>query len=655
MPKMPKRNPQLWKNVIISVLILVVFGAFLSLYSADLNQKEEIGLGTMIEKIEQGEVKSIEVKNQQELEITLNDDSVVYSRKEPSESLSTLLDNYGVDKSVLNAVSIDVKNTTSGAAYWAGALLPIMIPVLLIGAILFFMMRQVQGGNNRAMMFGQSKAKQMNPGETKNRILFADVAGSKEPKEELKEVVEFLKQPKKFQALGAKVPRGVLLMGPPGTGKTLLARAVAGEANVPFFHISGSEFVEMFVGVGASRVRDLFRKAQKAAPAIVFIDEIDAVGRQRGTGLGGSHDEREQTLNQILVQMDGFDNDTNVIVIAATNRPDVLDPALLRPGRFDRRVTIDLPDIKERAAILKTHAKNKPIEEVVNLRTIAERTPGFSGADLESVLNESAILAARQDKKKVDERMIIDSIEKVLMGPERKSKVVSAKERKIVAYHESGHALVGHILPESDPIRKVTIVPRGRAGGYTLNLPVEDRSLKSRAEFLDDMAMMMGGRVAEQIVFGEITTGASDDLVKATKVAKDFVTRYGMSEALGTRTYGERDEMVFLGKEISEQRDYSDETANRIDDEIDRLLAEAKAKAEKVIHEKREYLEKIANTLLEQETLEQHEFLAIFGETPKSIEKDEEESSDSEGSTVEAVDAKEEDPETGPVTAPAAA
>ncbi|MBU0613361.1 ATP-dependent zinc metalloprotease FtsH, partial [Patescibacteria group bacterium] len=441
---------------------------------------------------------------------------------------------------------------------------------------------------------------------------FKDVAGAKEAKEELEEIVEFLRNPKKFTSLGAQIPKGVLLVGPPGTGKTLLARAVAGQANAPFFHISGSEFVEMFVGVGASRVRDLFKKAKKAAPCIVFIDEIDAVGRQRGAGLGGSHDEREQTLNQILVEMDGFDISTNVIVIAATNRPDVLDPALLRPGRFDRRVVLDLPSLNDREEILKVHAKGKPFDSSVKLRTLAERTPGFSGADLANLLNEAAILAARKNRKQIAVEDGLESIEKVMLGPERKSHVLNKREKEITAYHEAGHALVAHILPKSDPVRKVSIVARGQAGGYTLKYPLEDRFMHSKAEFIDDLAVLLAGHATEKEVFKDITTGANSDLKHATALARKLVTEYGMSETLGPQTFGKKEELVFLGREISEQRDYGEKVATMIDQEVSKFLKKAYVTAQEIIRKERLSLDKIAKTLIEKETLEQKEFEALL-------------------------------------------
>jgi cell division protease FtsH len=473
------------------------------------------------------------------------------------------------------------------------------------------MMRQVQGQNMRAMMFGQSSAREM-PKDAKNKVTFKDVAGVKEAKEELSEVVDFLKNAKKFTAVGAKIPKGVLLMGSPGTGKTLLARAVAGEASVPFLHISGSEFVEMFVGVGASRVRDLFAKAKKVAPCIVFIDEIDAVGRQRGAGLGGSNDEREQTLNQILTEMDGFEPNIGVIVLAATNRPDVLDPALLRPGRFDRRVIIDLPDMDGREEILKLHAKKKPMAADTNLRRLAERTPGFSGADLANIMNEAAILAARRDKTEITESELLESVEKVMLGPERKSHILSVEEKKVTAYHEGGHALVAFYSKHSDPVHKISIISRGFAAGYTIKLPTEDRKMHTKAEFMDDIAVSLGGYVAEKEFFNELTTGASSDLRKATALAKDMITRFGMSDVLAPRTYGEREEMIFLGREIHSQRDYSEKVAEQIDAEVAALIEHGKKQAEDLIRTHRPKMDELVKVLIEKETIEKEEFEKIM-------------------------------------------
>ncbi len=504
---------------------------------------------------------------------------------------------------------------------WLG-LIGSFLPVIIFGALLLFMMRQAQGSNNQALSFGKSRARLFM--RDKPTITFADVAGVEEAKQELAEVVEFLKYPEKFSALGARIPRGVLLVGPPGTGKTYLSRACAGEAGVPFFSISGSEFVEMFVGVGASRVRDLFEQAKRNAPAIVFVDEIDAVGRQRGAGLGGSHDEREQTLNQILVEMDGFDTNTNVIVLAATNRPDVLDPALLRPGRFDRRVVIDNPDVRGRQAILEIHARGKPLAPDVGLDRLAKQTPGFSGADLNNLLNEAAILAARRDKQSIMMSELEEAIDRVILGPERKSRVISDRERQLKAYHEVGHALVAKMLPEEDTVYKLTIVARGIAGGYTALLPEEDRMLTSRVQAEARLAFSLGGRTAEEIVFGEVTTGATDDLERATELARRMVTQWGMSSKLGPRTFGKKEELVFLGRDISETRNYSEATALLIDQEISDLIDVAHERAREIIVEHRDRLDDIAAKLLEVETLDAEAFHAMFdGEAPVSDQADE--------------------------------
>jgi cell division protease FtsH len=597
------------KNIIIFLLVILALGLIFSSYDLGSTKPEIIGVGSLVEKIQNSQIEKIEVQ-EDTLIIFAFDQTQYEMKKESGESLSDLLTNYGITGEQLENIDIQVVEP----GMWI-SLLKSILPTLifLVGFLIvfWFLIGQMQGANNRALSFGQTKAKEV---VNKNdKTTFADVAGEAESKEELTEVVDFLKHPKKYTEVGAKIPKGLLLMGPPGTGKTLLARAVAGEANVPFFHISGSEFVEMFVGVGASRVRDLFGKAKKAAPCIIFIDEIDAVGRQRGTGLGGGHDEREQTLNQILVEMDGFAPNMGVIVIAATNRPDVLDPALLRPGRFDRRITLDLPSLKDRKAILDIHAKGKPLAEDVNLDRIAQRTVGFSGADLMNIMNEGAILTARQNKKKIIQKNLLDAIEKVMLGPERKSSILSDKERKITAYHEAGHAIVGHILPNTDDIHKISIISRGRAAGYTMSLPSEDKKMHSRSEFVDELAMMLGGYATEKQIFGDITTGASNDLARATKLATDIVTKYGMSDKMGPRTYGERDELVFLGKEIHESRDYSEKTAQEIDEEVLKLLKSALETANKIIKENVRTVEKIVTELVEKETIEKEEFEQLVG------------------------------------------
>jgi cell division protease FtsH len=602
------------KSLAIFIIALVVLGLVFSAFNMKTAKPTQIDLGGLSRQISNGEIKSVTVKDSS-LAIITNDKKEEVASKESGESFTTLMKNLGVSDEKLAAVDFKVL-TPSSFSIVMGNLLPILLPIIAIVIIMFIMMRGVQGQNMRAMSFGQSGAREYGKND-KNRITFTNVAGSNEAKEELLEVVDFLKSPKKFVAVGAKIPKGVLLMGPPGTGKTLMARAVAGEANVPFFHISGSEFVEMFVGVGAARVRDLFARAKKVAPCIIFIDEIDAVGRQRGSGLGGSHDEREQTLNQILVEMDGFDPSIGIIVMAATNRPDVLDPALLRPGRFDRRVTLDLPDINEREMILKIHAASKPLEKDINLRKIAERTPGFSGADLANVMNEAAILTARRNKKTTGNEEVLNSIEKVMLGPERRSRVINELEKKTIAFHEAGHALVFHEMSEADPVQKISIIARGHAGGYTLKMPTEDKHLHSKAAFLADLAGSLGGYVAEVEAFGEdnVTTGASSDLRNATQMARHMVTDYGMSN-LGPRTFGQKEEMIFLGRQISEQRDYSEHTAEAIDAEVTRLIGDARKTAEAVLKKHRPTLDKLVAELLVKETLEREEFEKLVGAKP---------------------------------------
>ncbi len=602
------------KNIIVFILVILAAGIIFSNYNITDDKPEVIATSEVVEKIRASEIESIEVK-EDTLAIIAADGTEFTAKKEAGESLSELLTNYGVTTEELASLQIEVTEPGIGVTLLR-TLLPTVIFLIGFLIIFWFIVRQMQGANNRALTFGQSKAREVS--NKKNKVTFKEVAGAKEAKEELFEVVDFLKSPKKYAEVGAKIPKGVLLMGPPGTGKTLMARAVAGEANAPFYHISGSEFVEMFVGVGASRVRDLFAKAKKSAPCIIFIDEIDAVGRQRGAGLGGGHDEREQTLNQILVEMDGFDPNLGVIVIAATNRPDVLDPALLRPGRFDRRVILGLPSLKDRQEILEIHAKNKPLAKEINLKRIAQRTIGFSGADIMNVMNEAAILAARDNRKKVEQHDMLEAIEKVMLGPERKSHILSKDEKKITAYHEAGHALVGHMLPHADEVHKISIISRGQAAGYTMSLPDEDKKMQFRAEFLDEMAMMLGGYAAEKLIFGDITTGASNDLERATKLARNLVTRFGMSEKLGPRTFGQRDDMVFLGKEIREKRDYSEQTAQDIDTEISSLVEAAFKTAKEVITKNRPMLEKIVKHLLEKETIEKEEFEEIAGEPKKA-------------------------------------
>ncbi len=600
-------SPRLLRNGFIYLLITVaVLAIFFTLFSDSLGGSEEIPINEVISRSIRGEVEKIEVRNDR-LTVFTKSGETFASRKESGASMVDTLRESGVDPAV-SGVAVEVKGS-GGLGSLFGVLLN-FLPLIFFGAILLFMMRQAQGSSNQTFSFGKSRAR-MFVGNSP-AVSFSDVAGVEEAKEELQEVVEFLKVPERFVSLGAKIPKGVLLIGPPGTGKTLLARAVAGEAGVPFLSISGSEFVEMFVGVGASRVRDLFEQAKRNSPCIVFVDEIDAVGRHRGAGLGGGHDEREQTLNQILVEMDGFDVNTNIIVVAATNRPDILDPALLRPGRFDRRVVLDNPDVRGREQILRVHSKGKPLAEDINLEGIARQTMGFSGADLANLVNESAILAARREKTTITEEEFAESIDRVIAGPARKSKVVNAREKEITAYHEAGHALVGYMLPNADMPFKVTIVARGRSGGHTRYLPDEDRSLWTKGQFQDMMAAAMGGRVAEQITFDDITTGASNDLEQATNIARTMVTRYGMSSKLGPRTFGKREELVFLGREISEQRDYSDKIAQDIDEEVYSLVDTAYQTATKVLTDNKAKLAQLARHLIANETVEGDELKRIL-------------------------------------------
>jgi cell division protease FtsH len=598
----------LFKNMALFFLFFLIIAGIFSFFG-ETSKTKTVGLDTLVSQINSDHVQSISIEGDK-LKISLKNGNNEVAKKEANDSLSSLLKDFGVAPEKMTAISITVKDQ-SGWNYILANILPFIIPFILVVLFLSYMMRGVSGMNSRAMSFGQSNAKDFNA-NAKDKVTFSDVAGAKEAKEELKEIVEFLKFPKKFHELGAKIPRGVLLLGSPGTGKTLMARAVAGEANVPFFNISGSEFVEMFVGVGASRVRSLFEKAKKESACIIFIDEIDAVGRRRGSGLGGSHDEREQTLNQILVEMDGFEATNNIIVIAATNRPDVLDPALLRPGRFDRQVIIDKPDLKDREEILAVHARKKPLEPEVSLKAIAQRTPGFSGADLANLLNEAAILAARSNKKLIGQDEVFEAIEKVMIGPERKSRVITDQDKKITAYHEAGHAVVAHFLPGVDPVQKISIIARGQAGGYTLKVPVEDRHYHAKSDFINELSVLLSGHLVEKEIFGEVTTGATSDLRRATAIARSLVTDYGMSENLGPRTFGEKEEMIFLGREIHEQRDYSEKIAEKIDEEIAAFLEVATKAALNIIKTKSNYIEKVVEVLLKQETIEKDEFASLM-------------------------------------------
>ena len=595
-------KPGWQRNSLIYIAILLAAVALFSFILPATKKPVEIPLSEAIAMSQKGEIEKIVVENEKLL-ITATDGAELKTFKESNASI------YDIEGLNLEGIVVEIKGV--GGFNW-GSLLINFLPLILLGALLFFLFRRAQGANSQALSFGRSRAR-LFPANTPT-VTFDDVAGVEEAKQELHEVVEFLKSREKFQSLGARIPKGMLLIGPPGTGKTLLARAIAGEAGVPFFSISGSEFVEMFVGVGASRVRDLFEQAKRNTPCIIFIDEIDAVGRHRGAGLGGSHDEREQTLNQILVEMDGFDTNTSVIVLAATNRPDILDPALLRPGRFDRRVILDRPDINGRTAILKVHSNGKPLDESVNLEVLAKQTAGFSGADLANLVNEAAILAARRGKKAIEMQELEESIDRVIAGPERKSRRISPKEKEITAYHESGHALVARMLPNADPVHKISIVARGMMGGYTRLLPTEDRYLLTRSQFNDMLATLLAGHVAEELIFNEKTTGAQNDIEEATKLARKMVTEYGMSDKLGPLTFGHKEEMVFLGREISEQRNYSEKIAQQIDEEVRNIIQHAHEVAKMILTENKPKLVQIAEKLLAQETLEGEELETLFNQ-----------------------------------------
>jgi len=609
--RVPLGPGNFWNNMLSTVLLIVVVTLIFSYVSESREEPEQLTLSQVVTQVKAGEVKEIIVRGTQ-LEIAYTDETrnKGEAKREVDASVTDSLTNLGVTTEELARLTIDVQRET-GFGYWFGQFAPFLFPLLFLGIIIWFFTRSVKGAGMQALNFGSSKARMIDPNDSSQKVTFKDVAGAKEAKQELEEIVDFLKNPKKFLDIGAEIPKGVMMMGAPGTGKTLLARAVAGEAGVPFFSISGSEFVEMFVGVGASRVRDLFSMAKKAAPAIIFVDEIDAVGRIRGTGIGGGNDEREQTLNQILVEMDGFEPNAKVIVMAATNRPDVLDPALLRPGRFDRRVTIDLPDRKDREEILAVHARKKPLAEDVNLAIVAQRTPGFSGADLYSLMNEAAILAAREKRKTVGQFDIIRSIEKVMLGPERKSHVLSQQERLVTAYHEVGHALVASVLPYADPVQKISIISRGRAAGYTLKLPDEDRRMHTKKEFLDDIAMTLGGYVTEEMVFGDLSTGPSNDLQVVSNLARDMVTKYGMSDTLGPVAF-EGTGGRLIGGGYSEDRGFSPQVAKLIDDEVARIIEEGKAKAREILTTYRTALDTISKKLVEVETLEREEYEALL-------------------------------------------
>jgi cell division protease FtsH len=603
-----------FRNVSFYLLIIIIAITIIDYWTTHSTNKQEISYSQFLQQVEDKKVQGVTIEDQN-----------IQGKLANGSEFNTIAPNDPNLISTLRAKGVDIRaKLPQQPFWWTSIFTSILLPMLLLVGVWFFIMQQTQGGGNRVMSFGKSRAKLHS--EDKIKVTFADVAGADEAKQELEEVVEFLRHPKKFNDLGARIPKGVLLFGPPGTGKTLLARAVAGEAGVPFFSISGSDFVEMFVGVGASRVRDLFEQAKKNAPCIVFIDEIDAVGRQRGAGLGGGHDEREQTLNQLLVEMDGFGVNEGIIIIAATNRPDILDPALLRPGRFDRQIVVDRPDVRGRREILRVHTKGKPLAKEISLDVLARSTPGFTGADLSNLVNEAALLAARRSKRCIEMPELEEAVERVIAGPERKSKVVSDKEKRLTAYHEAGHALVGSLLPHTDPVHKVTIIPRGRAGGYTMSLPTEDRSYYTRSQLLDQLKALLGGRVAEAVVLEEISTGAQNDLERATELVRKMICEYGMSDRLGPITFGRRHEQVFLGRDISQDRNYGEEVASAIDREVHSLMDEAYAKTEALLRENIEKLHLIANKLLERETLESWELEQLIsqgyiGEKPKKKEE----------------------------------
>lgn len=620
------------KNIVLYLLIIAAFVIAIDAFSGQSANKSELSYTGFIQQVQQKKVESVTITNDHGIKGKLKNGTEFNSYAPTDETLIKTLQDNGVE----------ITAAPPEQPAWWMSLLGSAIPIIILVVLFFFIMQQTQGGGGRVMNFGKSRAKLMGEGNVK--VSFKDVAGAEEAKQELEEVVEFLKDPGKFTTIGAKIPKGVLLAGPPGTGKTLLAKAVAGEAGVPFFTISGSDFVEMFVGVGASRVRDLFTQAKKNAPCIIFIDEIDAVGRQRGAGLGGGHDEREQTLNQLLVEMDGFGANEGIITIAATNRPDILDPALLRPGRFDRQVIVGRPDLRGREAILKVHARNKPLADDVDLKTIAKKTPGFTGADLSNLLNEAALLAARLNKKVITMAEVEETSEKVSMGPERRSHIVSDKDRKLTAYHESGHAIVAHLLPHADPVHKVTIIPRGAAGGYTMMLPTEEQNYKTKSQLLADIRVALGGRIAEALILDEISTGASGDLQSVTNTARAMVTRWGMSDELGPIVFGEQQEQIFLGKNLGHERNYSEEIAAKIDSEIHRIVEEAYKDVTKLLSDNEKFLHDMANALLEEETIDAKavDNLYKYGTTKEPEAEEPKVASEVEGSVVpESVDAKE--------------